>query len=132
MHNRDILNRQDALFASMRKKFKLRDDSVSGLLECKKPYACNEDAAYQAIDYRTPDGILLVFACRADCSGRLRQCFGGYLLINNFVVNFSFQIDNLPIGEVPGADQELRRRLDVAEVKDFKWYGGASLPDAAA
>jgi hypothetical protein len=71
--------------------------------------------------------ILLVFyrplECEAGskCTIERGHCEGGYLLREHFTVNFEFKVSALPIERFPAADQELRRRLEAAEVRDFKW-----------
>ncbi len=82
-------------------------------------------AGYEATAYAEADGTRLGL----DCDVRPPRCTieqggvceGGYLLREHFTVNFIFGVARLPVARFIAADQELRRRLDTAEVKDFEW-----------
>ena len=119
----DVPYRRNSLFELMCRTHKLRDYSVPGFVGCKKPYYCNEDVIYQAIKYTEPDEIKIALDCRVifDCTPRLVSCAGGYLLREHFTVNYEFAVSALAIENFPSADQELRRRLDAAEVRGFEW-----------
>ena len=116
-------NSRKGLFELMCRTHNLRDYSVPGFVGCKKPYYCNEDVTYQATEYAAPDGTEVALDCRVgpNCTSQLASCGGGYLLRDHFVVNFSFAVTALPIEDFPAADQEVRRRLNAAEVTDFDW-----------
>ncbi len=125
----DIPNQQNDLFELMCRTHKLRDYGVPGFVGCKKAYPCDQGAAYQATEYAGPDGSTKVaLECRAslDCTPRLAACSGGYLLREHFTVNFKFAVGALPIERFPAADQEVRRRLDAAEVRGFEWSSKAT------
>jgi len=96
---------------------------VPGFVGYKKAYHCDEGAAYQATEYAEPDGTKVALNCRVslDCTPRLATCAGGYLLREHFTVSFQFAVGALPIERFPAADQEVRRRLDAAEVRGFEW-----------
>lgn len=123
IHGRDTPYRQNDLFELMCRTHKLRDESVPGFVGCKKPYRCNEDVTYQANEYTEPDGTKIALHCTVslDCTPRLATCFGGYLLREHLTVNFKFAPSVLPIERFPAADQEMQRRLEAAEVRDFEW-----------
>ena len=116
---------RNTLFERMCQVHPLRDFSNPGFVGCRKAYSCDKAGAYQATDYSAPDGTKIALDCNTrmyDCTtNQLNQCSGGYLLRDHFTVNFSFSVAFLPIGELPFADQEVRQRLDEAEVKDFEW-----------
>jgi len=55
------------------------------------------------------------------CAPGLVSCQGAYRLRDDFAVNFTFATAALPLEKFIEADQELRRRIDVAEVTNFNW-----------
>ena len=114
---------ENGLFALVCKSYGLRDNGVAGFDGCKKPFHCDEDVAYQTTEYEAPVGGKVALFCRvaADCSGIPSVCDGGYQIKKNFVVNFSFRTARLPIVQFIAADRELRRRIDLSEITDFKW-----------
>lgn len=98
-----------------------RDNSNAGWLGCTRA-APPINGYYQAIEYRAPNGGKVGFACLSGLTATQPTiCQGGYRLHMDMVVNFKFSLRALPVTEFIAADQELRRRFDVAEVKNYPW-----------
>ena len=123
VHAGDHPFRRNDLFGLVCKRNKLRDTSVPGFVGCRTPGGCLIGMTYEATDYTEPDGTKVALDCSTDsqCTGQLTRCEGGYLLREHFTVNFAFWPNSLPVARFIAADQELRRRLDAAEVRDFEW-----------
>lgn len=99
------------------------DTSAPGFVGCRTPRQCDQYAYYEATEYAEPNGTKVALLCQAGsrCLIERGRCEGGYLLREHFTVNFKFGVGALPIARFPAADQEFRRRLDAAEVRDFEW-----------
>jgi hypothetical protein len=105
-------------------KFAPRDIAVPGMIGCRNPLECFGDTAYQTTEYRTPIGDRISLFCEValiGCAPRLVGCQGAYQLRDDFAVNFTFATAALPLEKFIEADQELRRRIDAAEVTQFNW-----------
>jgi len=127
VHAGDYPARRNGMFPRMCAMNQPRDTSVPGFVGCTNPPSCEPAVTYLATEYAEPDGTKMAVDCQtnASCTGRLDHCEGGYLLREHFTVNFEFSPNKLPIARYIAADQELRRRLETAEVHDFEW---AQLP----
>jgi hypothetical protein len=114
---------ENDLFDLICKKYSLPDNSVPGFRGCKKPFHCDEDVAYLADDYTSPDGTKLALFCMVGvgCSPKPIDCNGAYSLHSDFAVNFQFATPAVPVDKFIEADREVRRRIEAAEVKDFRW-----------
>ena len=115
---------QNAVLDPICKKFRLPDESVPGFNGCAVPVACGQRYfSYQAKDYQTPDGSKIAMYCTVglQCRPQPMGCNGGYRLHANLMVNFSFSTAVLSVQDFIAADQEIRRRLDAAELKDYQW-----------
>ena len=96
---------------------------MPGFRGCKKPFHCGEDAAYLAEDYTSPDRTKLALFCvvGVGCSPRPTGCDGAYSLHRDLAVNFQFATAAVPVDKFIEADREIQRRIEAAEVKDFRW-----------
>ena len=120
VHAGDRPFRRNSIFEMICKEHKLNGASVPGFADCRTAPTCL--IAYEAMEYAEPDATKVALQCESDkCPGQITRCEGGYLLRERFTVNFTFSPVLLPVSRFIAADQELRRRLDAAEVRDFEW-----------
>jgi hypothetical protein len=54
------------------------------------------------------------------------SCEYGYMIGTDLTISTGFLTDHVPLTKLFGADQEFRRRIEAAQVKDFRW------PDSTA
>lgn len=99
------------------------DTSAPDFIGCRTPRQCDQYAHYEAVEYAELNGTKVALDCGGGsrCTIERGWCEGGYILREHFTVNFKFGVSSLPIAHFIAADQELRRRLEAAEVRDFEW-----------
>ena len=119
----DRPNSKNDLFKAICETYSLPVADVPGFSGCKKPFECYMDVTYEAEDYADVDGTPVALFCPVgiNCASSPIQCYGGYRLRRDFIVNFRFATGQLPIGKFIEADREVRRRVASSEVKDFQW-----------
>ena len=126
IHNGDRPARQNSFFTLVcGSGERPPDHTAAGFVGCRTPRPCDQAASYESTEYAEPNGTKVALTCEVRAPAcTIEQggvCQGGYLLREHFTVNFTFGVARLPIARFPAADQEMRRRLDAAEVKDFEW-----------
>lgn len=114
---------QNEIYSLICQRFSLLDQTQLGFRGCKKSFICDEDAAYEAIDYRSPDGIQVAIFCRTQvyCQPIPLVCNGAYLLQPNLVVSFGFSTAAFAVSDFIEADRQLRDRLNSSEVANYQW-----------
>jgi hypothetical protein len=112
---------QDGLFNELSKTRGLAERSIPGFVETGKGSAEFYYYTYKALQYLTPGGQNLTISCHNDLSNRHNISEYGYMFAEDVAISTTFVTENVPMAELFGADQELRRRIDAAQIKDFQW-----------
>lgn len=112
---------RDGLFDLLAKSRGLSDESIPGFIGTGKGSARWYYLVYKALDYLTPDGNKLVVECHNDLSEKFDICEYGYEIGTDIAISTGFVTPNIPLIKIIDADQELRRRIEAAQVRDFKW-----------
>lgn len=102
---------------------KLRDTSIQGMVGCIKPFRVPDDYVYQTTEYESPSGEKITIMCLIGIgeASRSASCAGGYRLHDDLVLNFDFPSKSLAIADFIAADQEVRRRIAAAEIRNYPW-----------
>jgi hypothetical protein len=112
---------RDGLFDLLNKTRGLAAHSTPGFVETGKGPDKFYYYSYKAQNYFTPDGRNLTIACHNDLSDKHIICEYGYMIGIDLAISATFLTDNVPLTEIFGADQEIRHRIEAAQVKDFRW-----------
>jgi hypothetical protein len=112
---------QDGLFDLLSKDWGISDGNVSGFIETAKRPSQSTYFAYKARDYLTPNGKKLTMTCHTNPPEEFITCEYGYMIGQDLAVATGFVTANVPLDKMIDADQELRRRIESAQVKDFRW-----------
>jgi hypothetical protein len=59
--------------------------------------------------------------CHTNLPKEFVTCQYGYMIGQDLAIAAGFVTANVPLDKMIEADQELRRRIESAQVKDFRW-----------
>jgi len=112
---------------AMCKSHPLRDMSIPGLIGCEKEYDGDRGTVYESTDYKVPNGRGLILAClfHSSISHPINAipdlCQAGYKLYDDVSLTYKFSSKVVPLAQISDFDRELRRRIEVAEIKNYPW-----------
>jgi hypothetical protein len=105
-------------------RYDLRDTSVPGFTGCKKPFQCDHGAVYEANDYALPFDQKMILDCVMPlqyCEDSPGICEVSYKMYDDLNVWYKFKTKDVSIQQALDYDRELRRRIEAAEIKNYRW-----------
>lgn len=113
---------EEGLFDLLSTHAVINDDSVPGFMGSGKNPQRTNFWAYKALDYLTPGGNKLTISCRDQPWSRRNNfvtCNYGYMVTSDLAITVGFPTAVVPLDKIINADQELRRRIDAAQMRFF-------------